>query len=1159
MSFNSNGGSSVASQTVNAGEKVTKPTDPTKTNFKFAGWYCDSALSEAYDFSTPVLSNITLYAKWTAESGTFTVTFNSNGGSAVPAQTVKAGEKAVKPSNPTKSGCTFSGWYSDSALTTQYNFNSAVTANITLYAKWTTTSGGGGGGYVPPSNYTITFDPNKGAFVGDNSSTISVTVKSGNKVANIPEVTRAGYAFLGWQTSSGDPFTSSTSVTSSRTVYAQWSENKIVIIPTDESKTATVETISTDLATSLVNEAKKSGSNSITIDANSNGVTSVSISKENLSALNTAMTTSGDNKVDSLTFATNDGSVSLNSTAISSLVSSNKDTILIEVKDVKNDLNGNDITDTVGDNPVFKISITSNGEIITLAEGSELTITVPYDENFNPTNCKVFYVTDEGVIAEAYDIKINTEAKTITFTTTHNSYYAILPPEGLLNYTLITANNWLKDARLDSLFTLKQDQNDSNKITLAIDVSKMFGDNNSLQNVNPEAFDNFLTNFGNFVKLIFNDSSLTLSVESQDRNDLVNGTLKDDAIVQFVYDLIDDAFYTISNMSANSDNEYLFRMINGTLDGTDFTLNMVFIDNSKPSDARDYIKEIKSFASKIDEHLDINHVDSSLVIKFKAPDALLNYAANMYESGTTYETLEDKEGLIDAFNKMSVNTILEKMSKAVLDENNVVGSQQHAINRVLGILLSNDSFINKVLSEVTSVKLDDSSGNSIDLLKEGANFTPSSTGSDNWQKFINTLTDMLSESAKGAKPESYVQIDGTYKVPVTITLDMKDELKLTSTTNMDIVIIMDIFPNEEKSPVELTVEKANKWLEASNLDGLFRCDLNSITGDVTVMIDADYVFGANNELGNITSGAFDGFLTKIGKFINENFSNSTLSLKIDNTTQTVLNNGSLSGDALKGLVFGLLDDFFVHIENMNSSAGNIYEFKTIDATLNDKSFDILINFTGDRMDEIITFAGKINENLDLTYNASANDLTVSVTAPDALLNYAANMYESGTTYETLEDKEGLIDAFNKMSVNTILEKMSKAVLDENNVVGSQQHAINRVLGILLSNDSFINKVLSEVTSVKLDDSSGNSIDLLKEGANFTPSSTGSDNWQKFINTLTDMLSESAKGAKPESYVQIDGTYKVPVTITLDLQEELSIAPLDVQITVILNIFPEVNQ
>ena len=370
---------------------------------------------------------------------------------------------------------------------------------------------------------------------------------------------------------------------------------------------------------------------------------------------------------------------------------------------------------------------------------------------------------------------------------------------------------------------------------------------------------------------------------------------------------------------------------------------------------------------------------------------------------------------------------------------------------------------------------------------------------------------------------------------------------------------MDIFPNEEKSPVELTVEKANKWLEASNLDGLFRCDLNSITGDVTVMIDADYVFGANNELGNITSGAFDGFLTKIGKFINENFSNSTLSLKIDNTTQTVLNNGSLSGDALKGLVFGLLDDFFVHIENMNSSAGNIYEFKTIDATLNDKSFDILINFTGDRMDEIITFAGKINENLDLTYNASANDLTVSVTAPDALLNYAANMYESGTTYETLEDKEGLIDAFNKMSVNTILEKMSKAVLDENNVVGSQQHAINRVLGILLSNDSFINKVLSEVTSVKLDDSSGNSIDLLKEGANFTPSSTGSDNWQKFINTLTDMLSESAKGAKPESYVQIDGTYKVPVTITLDLQEELSIAPLDVQITVILNIFPEVNQ
>ena len=66
-----------------------------------------------------------------------TVTFNSNGGSSVPAQTVDNGYKATKPADPTKSGYTFGGWYTDSACTTAYDFNSAVTADLTLYAKWT--------------------------------------------------------------------------------------------------------------------------------------------------------------------------------------------------------------------------------------------------------------------------------------------------------------------------------------------------------------------------------------------------------------------------------------------------------------------------------------------------------------------------------------------------------------------------------------------------------------------------------------------------------------------------------------------------------------------------------------------------------------------------------------------------------------------------------------------------------------------------------------------------------------------------------------------------------------------------------------------------------------------------------------------------------------
>ena len=69
---------------------------------------------------------------------TFTVTFNTNGGSAVASQTVADGSKAVKPdTDPTKEGCTFDGWYQDATFTAAFDFNTAITADTTIYAKWT--------------------------------------------------------------------------------------------------------------------------------------------------------------------------------------------------------------------------------------------------------------------------------------------------------------------------------------------------------------------------------------------------------------------------------------------------------------------------------------------------------------------------------------------------------------------------------------------------------------------------------------------------------------------------------------------------------------------------------------------------------------------------------------------------------------------------------------------------------------------------------------------------------------------------------------------------------------------------------------------------------------------------------------------------------------
>ena len=135
VSFDSRGGTPVGPQGVEHGAKASRPSDPTRDGYSFAGWCTDKSLTRAYDFDSAVGSDLTLYAKWRANK--YTVTFVSNGGTSVAKQTVAYGAKASKPSDPTLDGSAFAGWYSDKSLTKAYDFNSVVKSNFTLYAKWT--------------------------------------------------------------------------------------------------------------------------------------------------------------------------------------------------------------------------------------------------------------------------------------------------------------------------------------------------------------------------------------------------------------------------------------------------------------------------------------------------------------------------------------------------------------------------------------------------------------------------------------------------------------------------------------------------------------------------------------------------------------------------------------------------------------------------------------------------------------------------------------------------------------------------------------------------------------------------------------------------------------------------------------------------------------
>lgn len=75
----------------------------------------------------------------TATATYYTVSFDTDGGTAIANQSVRSGNTAEQPSNPTKSGYDFEGWYKEDTFTTQFDFDAAITQDTTVYAKFTVT------------------------------------------------------------------------------------------------------------------------------------------------------------------------------------------------------------------------------------------------------------------------------------------------------------------------------------------------------------------------------------------------------------------------------------------------------------------------------------------------------------------------------------------------------------------------------------------------------------------------------------------------------------------------------------------------------------------------------------------------------------------------------------------------------------------------------------------------------------------------------------------------------------------------------------------------------------------------------------------------------------------------------------------------------------
>ena len=196
ITFDTVGGSTVASITQDYGTAIAAPADPTREGYTFIGW--DKEIP-----STMPAENVTITAKWVVNQ--YTITFDTAGGSAVASITQDYGTAITAPANPTREGYTFIGW--DKAIPA-----TMPAENMIITANWKV------------NQYTITFDSNGGSEIAP------ITQDYGTAITAPADPTREGYTFIGW-----DKAIPATMPAEDLTITAQWRD---IAVPTGEIKIA---------------------------------------------------------------------------------------------------------------------------------------------------------------------------------------------------------------------------------------------------------------------------------------------------------------------------------------------------------------------------------------------------------------------------------------------------------------------------------------------------------------------------------------------------------------------------------------------------------------------------------------------------------------------------------------------------------------------------------------------------------------------------------------------------------------------------------------------------------------------------------------------------------------------------------------------------------
>ena len=258
VSFEEKGGSDVTDQTLITGGKVSEPTAPTKAGHTFEGWYTEEALTNKYDFNTPVTESFTLYANWTAD--TYTVTYNGNGNTSgdIPADEISYEydtEVTVlgNTGNLGKTGYQFAGWDNETGYTFNADDKFKITKDTELKANWTA------------NTTTVIFNENGG---GDSGTMENQVFKYGipQNLQTNTFTNTSGYKFVQWNTTEGVTYQDGTEFnagvnTAEITLYAEWARYYNVTFNSQGGSAVQLQEVKTGTPASTPTNPSKAGHN----------------------------------------------------------------------------------------------------------------------------------------------------------------------------------------------------------------------------------------------------------------------------------------------------------------------------------------------------------------------------------------------------------------------------------------------------------------------------------------------------------------------------------------------------------------------------------------------------------------------------------------------------------------------------------------------------------------------------------------------------------------------------------------------------------------------------------------------------------------------------------------------------------------------------------